>query len=407
MSTVQLVGGGRRSAAPQYNTGIFNTTEAVSGEQLLRLLMQNFALQPQLAAPGINPAPGSGIGNEENASDGATADNSSTGASSVNASTIGAASQIASALGTLTGTPALSMIGSVGGLAAANANASPAQALGNIGVAGLSALGVPGAAISLGANAINGNMPGMVNSAIALTNPVLGAINTGLSVATGMGDGAVTLGDIATNIGLGNDVFGITDVGPIDATQGAMAINNSADPIGSLIGALGNDVSGSTDAAVGAANAISAANNTDSMDALMDVTSGFGTAETVADGGGSGAADGTVICTHMHKLGYLSDAIYKADKEFGEMVIATSPGTYLGYIRWAPTIVEWMKRPTLFGKFTVWATRKIAVPWAYAMAEQMGVPVKSSRFGRFLLNYGLAFCTWLGPRKQSKQRFEY
>lgn len=146
------------------------------------------------------------------------------------------------------------------------------------------ALGVPMSAVNLGLSAATGNVPGMINSGISLASPLAGAGNALLSSVTSPalgGDQAVSIGDILTQYGFGRDVFG--DVGPIDATQGAKIINalNSQDRLGALMALRGGDNTQlPTGAATGAANALSAAENINSMDALMRITNAFGTVAT-------------------------------------------------------------------------------------------------------------------------------
>jgi hypothetical protein len=125
----------------------------------------------------------------------------------------------------------------------------------------------------------------MINSGISLASPLAGAGNALLNSVTSPalgGDQAVSIGDILTQYGFGRDVFG--DVGPIDATQGAKILNalNSQDRLGALMAlAGGTNTQLPTGAATGAANALSAAQNTDPMDALMRVSNAFGTADSI------------------------------------------------------------------------------------------------------------------------------
>jgi hypothetical protein len=147
------------------------------------------------------------------------------------------------------------------------------------------ALGVPMSAVNLGLSVATGNAPGMINSGISLASPLAGAGNALLNSVTSPalgGDQAVSIGDILTQYGFGRDVFG--DVGPIDATQGAKILNalNSQDRLGALMAlAGGTNTQLPTGAATGAANALSAAQNTDPMDALMRVSNAFGTADSI------------------------------------------------------------------------------------------------------------------------------
>ncbi len=144
------------------------------------------------------------------------------------------------------------------------------------------ALGIPMSAVNLVLSAATGNTAGMINSGISLASPLAAAGNSLLSTATSTalgGDQAVSIGDILTQYGFGRDVFG--DVGPIDATQGAKILNalNSQDRLGALMALTGGDNANlPSGAATGAANALSAAQNTNPLDALMQITNAYGTA---------------------------------------------------------------------------------------------------------------------------------
>jgi hypothetical protein len=112
------------------------------------------------------------------------------------------------------------------------------------------------------------------------------------------------------------------------------------------------------------------------------------------DGGGGGG--GKIICTKLYHLGKMPKEIFEADQAFGEILVRMQPDTYAGYVVWAKHVVRWMSREDFIGKTVVAITNAIATPWSIAMAEEMGVNVKSSWFGRFLLKRGLQFCAFVG-----------
>ena len=110
-----------------------------------------------------------------------------------------------------------------------------------------------------------------------------------------------------------------------------------------------------------------------------------------ATGPGGDSGDSTVICTELHRQGYLSDEIYDADKEFG----STLPYEVLrGYHRWALPWVKVMKASTLATRLT-WL---VARPWAQHMAFKMGVGEKDSFIGRQIMKFGLPLCRAIGSR---------
>ena len=92
----------------------------------------------------------------------------------------------------------------------------------------------------------------------------------------------------------------------------------------------------------------------------------------------------TVICTELHRQGFMSDEIREADERFGRMISATSPETMLGYHYWAIPIVNLMQKSRLFTRI-VWA---VARPWAYHMAYEMGSFEKDNLLGKILMKVG-------------------
>ena len=129
----------------------------------------------------------------------------------------------------------------------------------------------------------------------------------------------------------------------------------------------------------------------------FDGTGSFGSSD---GGGGGGGGGGKIICTKLHDLGLMPRDIYEADQAFGALLVSQSPQTYAGYVVWAKHIVKWMDRKDLFGAFVRHAAHAIATPWSIAMAQEMGLPVKSSWFGRALLKNGLRVCQFIGKMNQ-------
>lgn len=131
-----------------------------------------------------------------------------------------------------------------------------------------------------------------------------------------------------------------------------------------------------------------------SAPSLGNDTVGFGSYGEA--GGGDGGGGGKIICTKLYHLGKMPQEIFEADQAFGEILVRMQPQTYAGYVVWAKHVVRWMSREDFIGKAVVEITNAIATPWSVAMAEEMGVNVKSSWFGRFLMKRGLQFCSFVG-----------
>lgn len=163
-------------------------------------------------------------------------------------------------------------------------------------------------------------------------------------------------------------------------------------PIGPQ-GAIGTDLGLLSDAAVsGGAPAPGA------------IDGGYGAyGENVApggDGGGGGDGGSKMICTKLHELGKMPEEIFVADQAFGALMAKDQPETYDGYAVWARHVVRWMSREDWIGKAVVGIVHTIATPWSVAMAEQMGVNVKSNWFGRMLMTGGLQLCKMIGKMTQ-------
>lgn len=100
----------------------------------------------------------------------------------------------------------------------------------------------------------------------------------------------------------------------------------------------------------------------------------------------------TVICTELHRQGFMPDDIREADERFGRMISETSPETMAGYHYWAIPIVNLMRKSRLFTKI-VWT---VAKPWAYQMAYEMGAIEKGNVTGKILMKIGIFASNLIG-----------
>ena len=108
----------------------------------------------------------------------------------------------------------------------------------------------------------------------------------------------------------------------------------------------------------------------------------------------------TVICTELHRQGFMRDEIRNADEMFGRMIIETRPEVMIGYHTWALPIVDLMKKSKLFTRL-VWF---VAKPWAYQMAYEMGVRKQGSFVGKILMNFGIWASGIIGKIKTSSSK---
>lgn len=221
---------------------------------------------------------------------------------------------------------------------------------------------------------------------------MLDGIGKGLSVAPSMGPIGPAMGvgkamlSYALNHGMNAEGMNASEAASQQAAQAeneSMGLDAGAAEAASH--GIGVGIPG-TAAGVGATGPSSGSSSSSSSS-----SSGVSNA---AEGGTAdgGTGDGsTVICTELHRQGYLSDAIYKADQEFG----GTLPHEVLrGYHGWALPWVKVMRASTLAARLT-WL---VARPWSQHMAFKMGVVEKDSRIGRIVMNVGLPLCEFMGNR---------
>lgn len=98
----------------------------------------------------------------------------------------------------------------------------------------------------------------------------------------------------------------------------------------------------------------------------------------------------SVICTELHRQGYLPTAWFEADMAFGR---AYADGrTFAVYHAWARPVVRAMQRSALVTQLV----RPFALAWAKHMAYVMGAGSEDSLLGRWLVDVGLPLHRALG-----------
>jgi hypothetical protein len=201
---------------------------------------------------------------------------------------------------------------------------------------------------------------------------------------------------------MGTSTGNISDLGTFADFSGYNAVTQSpfgsyAENVAPTEAAMGYDTAGFGSYGENVAPSVTEASKPGSYESSYDPSNP--TADYGGDSGGGGGG-GKIICTKLHELGKMPYHIFKADQDFGAKLVKESPETYDGYVVWARHVVRWMSRDDLIGKGVVAITNAIATPWSVAMAEQMGVNVKSGWFGRFLLKRGLQVCQMIGKMNQ-------
>lgn len=232
-----------------------------------------------------------------------------------------------------------------------------------------------------------------------------GAYGENVAPTASLGNDTIGFGSYGEQTGTpGEPTSGVVVGGPIGPSYGDISVSNlggygaagETAPGGSGFGSdIGFDYGIDSPAMAEAAAAAPAPGAPDG---------GYGSyGENVApsgDGGDGGGGGGKIICTKLYHLGKMPREIFEADQAFGKELVKQSPETYAGYVIWARHVVRWMSREDWIGKAVVAITNAIATPWSVAMAEEMGVNVKSNAFGRFLLKRGLQMCRLIGNMKK-------
>ena len=107
-------------------------------------------------------------------------------------------------------------------------------------------------------------------------------------------------------------------------------------------------------------------------------------------GGISQIAENSVICTELHRQGYIPDKVFALDDHTLHSDITEK--IYRGYMRWAPTIVKWMQK----SRIVTWIVRPIGVGWAYHMAHKLDTNIPDSLVGKIIYKIGVPICGYLG-----------
>lgn len=103
---------------------------------------------------------------------------------------------------------------------------------------------------------------------------------------------------------------------------------------------------------------------------------------------------GKIICTELHKQGYLSDEVMKLDAEYGIKLRNEKYHVYVGYVAWAQYVVIGMKKSKNFTKLV----HKFAAPWSEHMAYN------NNKLGKVLTFIGESICGIIGKMILSKKQ---
>ena len=116
-----------------------------------------------------------------------------------------------------------------------------------------------------------------------------------------------------------------------------------------------------------------------------------GLANQIDTDAGSGMS---VICTELHRQGYISDEVIKKDTEFGKFLYFYDPCVLLGYQIWASHVATWMSKSKLLTKLIA----PMGAAWAENIAE-----TRPNFLGKFILAVGIPLCRVIGSFYAKKE----
>ena len=102
---------------------------------------------------------------------------------------------------------------------------------------------------------------------------------------------------------------------------------------------------------------------------------------------------GTVICTEMHRQGYIDDKTLAADASFGKKQDLT---VISGYHAWAIPLAAAMKKSKAVTKIV----KPIALAWAENMAYSEGIRNKPNIIGAIIHKIGVPVCKLIGTLRR-------
>ena len=105
----------------------------------------------------------------------------------------------------------------------------------------------------------------------------------------------------------------------------------------------------------------------------------------------TGGGDETVICTELHKQGYMPKEMLDLEYDFKKAHVDAQ--VYAGYRIIADPIVNLMQKSWLFTQLV----RAFAMPWAYQMCHMVAPDkYKPNLIGKAVMAIGIPLCRWKG-----------
>lgn len=94
-----------------------------------------------------------------------------------------------------------------------------------------------------------------------------------------------------------------------------------------------------------------------------------------------------IICDLLYKQGFIPEHIWKADEDFGRMMLKTNKPVAIGYLIWAQGVVDFLKKKPQYSKYVYVGVK----PWSEHMAHMMGVLPTDNKVGKFIHYLGCKF----------------
>lgn len=110
-------------------------------------------------------------------------------------------------------------------------------------------------------------------------------------------------------------------------------------------------------------------------------------------------SSGTVICTHYHQKGLLSDELFESEKAYGEIV---HPQLYSGYLYWATPFVAWLEK----NEWADFIVAPLVNAWAEEVAYHMGDRQTGNWIGRKMMQFGEPATLMVGKTILVKNKFK-
>lgn len=101
---------------------------------------------------------------------------------------------------------------------------------------------------------------------------------------------------------------------------------------------------------------------------------------------------GSVVCTELHRQGFMTDAVFEKDQNYGKEMIKNNPDIYAGYAYLAAPVVRLMIKSYLF-------TSIVSLPglcWARDMAGDHNL------IGKTINYFGNILCGFVGRSRRGK-----